>query len=1013
VRNELGAIIKYFIMTNKLSLSASIFLALVILSSSVSPSSVVHAEEDGGVEYENRLDVSVTDGTDFLECVYVDYAHSICTFNQENPPSSEEFEIKINGVGENDDALVYYEINLNSWFTSEDCTHYNQWIEVWGERTYSDRLNSSVIPIVMSGTEEVAHYGSYIEGDEAGNYCTDVQYLTGTIEIWLDGYQLTAPEVDCSDEFQFDEGDDWIASTLVYANKAATMVLIPLRSTGFEDNGEYSAVKYLSDFFRDILSNWGIDGPTWLSWIDERAADYEPTQRVEFVPGNWYAIQTVAGDWYDGEDGPRYDLEYAWTDRMYNFNQPVWEDLGDTSDLIICETDDGGTYKTVYIQAAETDLLLRVNDEVESWSDNDGRIAVNIFDVVRNRTKTGCDQFYRIAGFEGTDQIAANQEEGKLFGEILNQTALMGSAVFQFEPDAWYSLRTSEGPWGYVGSVYDSFDYNLEVKSNNTELGWEPLEEWSEAACIVETDPLGHVNVFFQTPDLVGREYEIRVGDSEAWTSNVGEMRYSLYNEISLDGRNEDESSTSCDFEITDLLTSGIITGSAQSGVAIPQLGEYSNLDIYDVYYALKILDDSAWQELSGDVDNYSAQITDDGGWSWTALADYEHLICLETDGDETTIYLTGQTAEDEYKLRVNSESFADNTGALNYEIYATVKPDPWSQCFDNYDQVYRASTFIPVKDEAGIMAGANYTLMPGYSYGLEIQQGPWLSDEDDNETISYRADVSPDNGTTWYPLDGSSDVGGVACASVDHADRYAQLIFNVTDSPWKIRVSDNAGDFADNGGNLSFDLYSVELEEGETPVIPVLDSACYGVCLRPESTLTDWQAGAWIEFLRCYIQTYFAWCPRHTSVISHLGRDIASREPFATMSEFGDVMGSIRVEMDAYSWTDENAPDSAIDGDADIDQHLLNRDPGGPWMGGDLINFSASPSYKTYVEGCQSALTDIVSAPIQQGACFVSAQTRATGFSFWMQLLIDVAAVVMFISAGSKFSKSVGIAVR
>lgn len=774
----------------------------------------------------------------------------------------------------------------------------------------------------------------------------------------------------------------------------------------------------------DCAGNFEYSYDDWIDSIvvhadepvneSKQTIDGIPDTLVTYEAGEWYAFDVELGyQWYDdGAGDPRFDLEFAWDNGEYDFSPPVWHDLNIADELVACITPNGDiNHYIAFVQATDEHLLLRVNDENLTFEPNTEAMLVSVYHAIFHRPLSGCEESYRIAGYLGQDTIEANQEDGKLAMEILPVEEFGGVAVpqarFQLERNSWYSIRTSKGPWQSLGDTLDVPSFDLEIRSNNTENGWEPLEEWSEAACIVETDSLGHLIIYFQTPDLLDREYELRVADTENWLTNTGSMTYSIYEEIEL---------ASCDFQLDEELASGVIPGDASLGVQFPDLdpnGE-GQLTIFDTYYAVTILDESAWQDTSGGQDLYTAEITANGGLDWYPLLSYPSLICSEQNGDETTIYITGQSVEDDYWLRVDSDTFGDNTGELHYKIFSATEFNPYAACLDEYNLDYLAETGIPVKEDDGINIFSEYSMVPGYTYGLQTKRGPWFDDEDDQtNTQSYVAEVSPDGGTTWYPLLPETNLPNT-CISIDAAKRYSQFVWNVEDATemWLIRVGDENGDFINNGGNLFYELYQAE-NAGYITDVPVLDAACYGSCLMPENYL---DVGGWLSYLACYIKEYFAWCPRHTDVILGLGAGVSSREPFATLAEISTVMSSVEIELNSYQWEDSTAEESALssaNATSQFDDHFLHTDPGGPWRGGDLINFSTSVASTAYMTSCSTALEDILSTQFQQGICFITYQTKVTGFSFWLQILVDVVAVAVFLGAAAKFSKSVGWAVR
>jgi len=858
----------------------------------------------------------------------------------------------------------------------------------------------------------------------------------------LDDIELDPPPT-CADEFMFDPAEDWFASALVDADRSSTMVIDPLYSEGFESSGEYGTVFYIEQFFADELNRRGLYD--WIDWLWLIAEDHPPAQRHEFAPGNWYAVQVAHGEWLDDNTGdPRFDLEFAWATRKYKDFQLEWRDIGEAADgSEQCIVEDGGFY-TVYMQAENTDLLFRVNDENQTWSPNVGFLGVDIFNAARERVPSGCESDYLLDELIGVDTVEGLAENGKTFADVKDILATrinteIGPLVANWSlvPNAWYMLRTKDGPWGYVDDT-DEEAYNMSIdtlEDYTDDYEWEALETWDEAACIVETDTLGHLDVYFKTPDLIDGEsplkmYTLRVGDAEEWETNIGEMGFELYEAVAV---------TDCNFKWVDgdVDIGGTIPAELENGV--PGEAETSLLPTGFEWeigqaYGIKILSNAAWQESEGGADLYTAQISDDWGETWyefTEYADNHDGICYTYgEGYEIILYIIPETGEEEYRLRVDSESFADNTGHLNYLIALAETVSPHEQCMEGYDPQRIGATWIPVKEENGIRIGATHAMEPGYTYGLRITEGPWFYDENSGEgpgTYSYAAEVSPDDGETWYPLDGTIQHMGDAsvCVSMDSTGTYAEFVFTNINN-WRIRVADTPGEFDNNGGNLSYDLFLLDTgqyvpDDGDGYY--TLNPACSAVCLRPTwgedaadaAASNTWlqntgdYLGGWIDYLRCNIMAYFAWCPRHTAIVENFGSSIRTREPFATLTEIGDVRNSVEQELLSYNW-DDPSTSTALDS-GDFDDYFLNTDDS-PWDGGPLVNFSASVPNANYLTTCQTAIPNLMPS-IQSGVCLISWHTHNTGLNFWLQIMVDIAAVVFFFAAAAKFSKSVGVAVR
>jgi len=116
----------------------------------------------------------------------------------------------------------------------------------------------------------------------------------------------------------------------------------------------------------------------------------------------------------------------------------------------------------------------------------------------------------------------------------------------------------------------------------------------------------------------------------------------------------------------------------------------------------------------------------------------------------------------------------------------------------------------ITVTAEAGMTVSG---LTVGKYYSIEATGGYWTNGTGDS---LYTFAVSNDGGSTWSDSMGwTSQFGGLfatdnpdwstSCIAVD--EYRAQMGWPATTTSIKIRVADSAGDFADNGGSLSWSL--------------------------------------------------------------------------------------------------------------------------------------------------------------------------------------------------------------
>lgn len=115
----------------------------------------------------------------------------------------------------------------------------------------------------------------------------------------------------------------------------------------------------------------------------------------------------------------------------------------------------------------------------------------------------------------------------------------------------------------------------------------------------------------------------------------------------------------------------------------------------------------------------------------------------------------------------------------------------------------------ITVTAEAGVTVSG---LTIGQFYCIEARAGPWQSGA---PNTLYTFAVSNDGGGSWSGAMGwdvGSSVFGLALPAwairAERADDFrARMFWKATTTSIKIRVADGAGQFGDNGGNLSYKL--------------------------------------------------------------------------------------------------------------------------------------------------------------------------------------------------------------
>lgn len=752
------------------------------------------------------------------------------------------------------------------------------------------------------------------------------------------------------------------------------------------------------------------DDADWVATVQVHG-DNEPGVLAtdELVQGEWYAIVVANGAWQDeGAPPDRYDMEFYNGPPEFAIFDVPYTDLTEGNQNVFCQSEDG---KISFIQAKNLDLYLRVNDTPNEFDANTGVLGVNIFRATFTRTQQMCEMRFQRENLVSSGNVEATQEAGKVFAFALGTPEIhYGGALI---PGAWYYLETTGGPWQWKGSIHQAtgISYDMAVHDGRDDGDWMPLAEWDKSPCIVQLDGLGHLGVYFQIPEAAAVEWKLRVDDTDVWFNNGGSMSWNLYGATDLGLTPVDD----CDY-IYD--PDHPVSGDWVS--AKSENGEW--MQIYAGHTYALVLNGSEyyWQEEPEGPPLRDMQISNDDGRTWYDLPDgFGGTLCYMENGYDTTIFLRAGQGQN-WKIRVDSESFSNNVGGMGYQLFEANpgdELDPWTSCFDgNVVYMLNSLTFIPVKDEEGIyingtniLTGGNeiQLLQPTETYKLQIEEGPWTDGEGGNN--HFDAAISADNGVTWYDL-ADKDNPNIICGDVDFVGQHRSVYFTVQEGQkWKIRVNDEEGEFTDNGGNLAYSLYSVSGED-VPPVditIPpeVVNNVCTEPLVRPTSIL---EVSRWVEYARLGIQKYFAWCPGHTDIIMALLKALTAKEPFATLNEGTGLVNNVKGEITAYNWSPDSGQDfSILDKSPSKSYQMFNQyvlspvSSTSPWETGilditDFENFTMPASYTS----CQQYLAPQAGARLAQGVCYASAVMLLTGASFWIQLILDISIGIFCVRA-------------
>jgi hypothetical protein len=748
----------------------------------------------------------------------------------------------------------------------------------------------------------------------------------------------------------------------------------------------------------------------------------------------------------------------------------------------------------VYLQAANDAMRLRVNDLTGDFSNNTGDLDVEVYHVTYNRVLQDCEkQFGEMVPVlvESASHIIidAKKENGVTFAGEFDSTFWQRfiEGTGGLISGEWYVMETSDGPWNYPGLLHAGSSYETAVSTDGGET-WVNLADWDYPVCNVQIDGFGHRRVYFQIPELgepldpTVIKWTIRVNDTAGWTNNVGWMSFELYRVTNL-GTNDCSAYIPSDTPIG----SGIINGDNEEGVYVEGL-------LPDALYNIVIstgTDD--WFEepnLGGDPHD-EMQIDyggiEDNGWQNIEPQNGDVALCQEIteSGDLSIVINTGNVPGVEIKLRVGpSTDYEDNSGHEHYTVYETTGgPLADHLCFSDwnltvvvpYDDffpplqlgadysdgqiIYSASTtynsggeqvfdtpewnpmagiyVLPglFPDESGsnppeTLPDPNYT---GGKYGIyaveiPVEAGPWYDGENDGGR--FDAQVSPDNGTTWYDMSDRSNPD-VICAEQTGVNQLWKILVHVEPGQiWKIRIADtDTTTFDDDTGTLAYKVWSGSNDQypqnpypndtdnnGFAYDLSATSDYCSGAIPMPSELLPEdygvedvvvavlgigGYISNWIVFGAESLIRYFSWCDRHTIMVLGMINLIKEREPFATLDDIAKVETTIAGDLNGYNWDSAGEDYSILNSNSTsfmstMDTYLLPpTDENSPWGGGALVPDLGSGE-NPYSMSCSLAVTDYLGPYLGPAMCFVTDILNKTGMMFFVQLLLDLATLFL-----------------
>jgi len=942
-------------------------------------------------------------------------------------------------------AAAGYEVDTDSdWegYTTGDTYKYVPDIHTYAQLGNSGSVNFTITPIYyglvmdpdglfcnpldLDNTDEI-ETGTLLGTDEVGRVIEDLivgeQYLLFTTDgPWDDGtdsrYDIAIrffdgeswgefialnefvdesadPKDICDDSF-LDSEDNEALSWTATEETAKFQIRVNDEEGQFTDNED--SINYVFStaapgFGQGCDNYWAMNNKILSLTIDATNSNWQTFLPVsEFISQGVYAL-VVDGTYLDNGVTANdiavsnfSDLAGEWQRDYVDYN--LW--TGVDCDL---ETDEykeyyGNSRITFYDFAYTYGMPITPYGRVEdnqtplNFSNNSGTIYAEIYEAEYNAPRSDCATTYDKGTYLETISVPALSSNG--ISWPISLPKLEDNQVYYLEPVTPYMLGG------------DTRSYDFEIKPNALALGsWQPDYYYADCVTAVDHERNGY---YFQTDyDLLPSLNEYDNGDfmwlradssGGVYDDNIGTLQVELYGASSNVVPDDDECSdyyTANTLVYTDTYAADSSTGySIDHSVFEP--GQIYKLAVNDSFDIRRSYSGSGAIE-------YQDPILWDGA------------LCTELDGGQHIVWFEADALSD-YEIR--NHNYGSESGTDTFEVYTSVTiKNPAQGCeyrdYHNIDEWYWiiADEQVAANNSGeGEDLGAAYLLANSLSgdsnYKIITSGGPWTSSG--APYAGYDLDISTNGGATWQALNDWLD----CVVTVDsHIRGYKS---NVTeDGPFMLRVRDPEELWINNQGSITINFYTdtIDDEANDTRYDPSIlpDGYSYGCtakCVKPGPL----EVGAWVEFARCRIVAFLAWCPWHTARVNELRNKFTGIEPFSTIMELVDLGRAVQAEVDTYTWVDEGGGEDVAPEVQPPANYIFAPGEGGgadvPIVGEDSIWGSGEitllgPTGQSYSTECDNLLADSLGTRLAAPVCFAFNVTDRLGLNTWFQLLWDL----------------------
>jgi len=894
-------------------------------------------------------------------------------------------------------------------------SHLQVWYLIYGPYECNDVLpedREALSTGLLIGTDEVGEIFDLVEGQEYMLYTNEgpwndsvddrydaaLRFYDPGIETWGEWVTLDSFESDpiCDDSFLDANG----AVILFEAESDQSQIQFRVNDVTdeFEDNTGDLEYYWLGGegTGQGCETGWTKGSLAGSLTVDATDDDYQYLQ-PNYIMNGLYAL-TVTGSYTD--DGvASNDIRIADYPTLATGNHDNWADYNTWTGTDTCTGSDTDTLKEYYGAARmdfyDLDLtydfgqakpLSIVDDGDANYANNAGTILVEIHEAEYVPPPADCATKYEIGTYIETPLIFADNSNGLGYPSIGS-----GLTVGQV-----YYLSNEGNPYDLDGTL--SYDFEIRWDS---ESSWSDPEVFFDCISPVDADRNGHYFVAEETTLWLRAEHTL-----SGYAANTGSIVFNLHGATNKIVPDDEDCSDY--FSLDKIRWRGSIAADNTAGYSI----DYSVFDP-GAEYAIIISGAYTDPDGTGKTGEIRRSAPNMGAVEYDSFENFTGAMCYEQIDGYDIVYFTAAELSD-YEVRA-TEPGGGNTGTMDFEVWELERlQDPEQGCemrdygdvqfwyiLKQDEEIYASN---PGVDADGVVTGhlLASAFDPDTRYRMDTKSCWGFPGLENNCDI----EISPDGGGTWI---GFQD--WVSCY-VEVGDFHRGLWYGDQvqgPGPYLLRVYDS-GFYFDNVGSVFWDMWTdnEEIDPGDIYdddyFIEGWGAGCTAVCAAP-----GWlEIGQWVEYARCRLTRWLAWCPWHAKALKDMEEDFYGIEPFGTMFELINLGRTVKSEIDTYSWTDEGGGGDGEVPEVSAPRHFIFApgEGGGAeiplvgegtiWGSGEIdLNPNNPANQRDYSTECNNLLAESLGSRLATPMCFSMNVIDQLGLLTWFQWMWDMFMVV------------------